>query len=244
VTIQPHLTRNKVQRWNPIGNSASAPTSDGIQGLTVVGTATARNVATTNRLTRMKRIGYVSAATAGSLCGLTNAVMQNTIGNGSGEGGFHLIYRFACTDAATVSGARQFCGQTNNATAPTNVEPSTLTNCIGVGHGASDTNLKIYFGGSAAQTPIDLGASFPANTLAVDPYELALFASPSDQNVGYRVENLRTGAVAEGVITNTTPGTTLPLNSAFLGPRIWRCNNATALAVGIDVIGFQIESDY
>lgn len=191
----------------------------------------------------MKRLGYVSAATAGALTGHYQAAAQHTIGDGAGEGGFHLICRFGCSDPATVAGARQFAGMSSNVAAPTNVEPSSLTNSIGIGHGTADTNLKLYYGGSAV-TVIDLGANFPANTLSVDPYELALFAAPSTQNVGYRVENLRTGQVAEGTIVNTTPGTTLPANSTWMAFRAWRCNNATALAVGLDIIGWGIETDY
>ena len=243
-TVQPHIMRNKMTRWSPLGNSASAPTLDGTTAVTTVGTANARNVATTNFFTRLKRLGYISAATAGSLCSMVGPALQWTIGTGAGLGGFTYLIRFGCSDAATVAGARQYAGMMNNLTAPTNVEPSTLVQHIGVGHGTADTNLKLYYGGSAAQTSIDLGVNFPANTLSVDAYELALFASPNSQDVGWRVERLNTGNVAEGVITNTTPGTTLPLNTALLAMRGWRCNNATALAVALDFVGWYIETDY
>ena len=247
ITLQPHLVRNKVRYWNATSGANNVPGIDGILPPTALGTATARTLAATNRFTRMARMGYVSVATAPGFAGhYNNATNMNlvTIGNGAGEGGFHLVSRFGCSDPATVAGARQFAGLSNPTAAPTNVEPSTLINTIGVGHGAADTNLKLYYGGSAAQAPIDLGANFPANTLSVDMYELALFASPNNQDVGYRVENLRTGSVAEGVIPNTTPGTTLPLNTAFMGWRIWRCNNATALACAVDVVAFSVETDY
>lgn len=243
-TLQPHLTRNKVARWNPLGNATTVPAVDGIAAVTAVGTATARNVATTNFFTRLKRSGYVSAATAGALAGFTAAAAQWTIGTGAGLGGFHTILRFGASDAATVAGARQYAGMLIGTATPTNVEPSTLVNHIGVGHGTADTNLKLYYGGSAAQTPIDLGVNFPSNALSTDAYELILFASSNNQNVGWRVERLNTGHVAEGVITNTTPGTTLPLNTTLLGLRAWRCNNATALAVGLDIVAFSIETDY
>lgn len=244
VTLQPHLARNKVGRWSAPGTGSANPGIDGVNAPSTVGTATGRAVTVINRFTRMKRLGYVSLATAGALAGQNQSSAQHTIGNGAGEGGFHAFFRFGCSDAATVAGARSFVGFSSSVAAPANVEPSTLTNCIGVGAGAADTNLRLYFGGSAAQPSIDLGADFPANTLSTDPYELCLFAAPGNQNVGWRVENLRTGIVAEAMITNVTPGTTLPLNSTLLAYRAWRCNNATALAVGIDIIGFSIETDY
>ncbi|MCG2690536.1 hypothetical protein L6249_00500 [Candidatus Parcubacteria bacterium] len=245
--MQAFVATNKVAWWNPPGNAVTVPGVLGFTAPTAIITATARTVATTRFFTRLKRLGYVSAATAGLLTGHYNAAAgtQNTIGDGAGLGGFTYIVRFGTSDAATVAGARQFVGMTSATAAPTNVEPSTLLNSIGVGHGTADTNLKIYYGGSAAQTPINLGANFPANTLSVDMYELILFASPAVNNaVGYRVLRLNTGHIAEGTLTAATPGTQLPASTTLLGHRAWRCNNATALAVGLDIASVYIETDY
>ena len=60
---QPHLGRNKVARWTPVGNTTTAPPVDGIAALTTVGTNTARNVATTNYFTRLRRLGFVTTST-------------------------------------------------------------------------------------------------------------------------------------------------------------------------------------
>ncbi len=245
--MQALLATNKVGWWNPSGNVATVPGVVGFTAPTTVGTATARNVATTNLFTRTKRLGYISSATAGNLGGHYNPASgtQYTIGNGSGLGGFTYIVRFGTSDASTVSTARQFVGLSSSTAAPTNVEPSTLTNSIGIGHGAADANLKLFYGGSAAQTPIDLGANFPKNTLSTDMYELILFAPTNTNNtVGYRVLRLNTGTVAEGTLTAATPGTQLPSSTTLLGHRVWRSNNTTATAVGIDVASVYIETDY
>lgn len=229
--------------WASTGNGAGATSLAGYTAPTVVGTATARNVAATSFYARLRRLGLVSAATAGALVESRVAVAQVTIGAGAGQGGFKKIVRFGCGDAATVAGARQFVGVSSSVAAATNVEPSTLTNSIGVGHGAADTNLKIYFGGSTAQAPVDLGVNFPANTLSVDAYELVLFASPLLASVDYRVTRLNTGAVASGTLTAATAGTQLPLNTTLLSyHKAWRSNNATALAVGLDIISDYIET--
>lgn len=247
VPAQPHVGFDKIGWWNPPGGATTVPGVLGFTAPTAVGTATARSVATTNLFRRTRRLGYVSSATAGNLSGHYNtaAASAYTMGTGSGLGGFFYIVRFGTSDAATVAGARQFTGLTSTTAAPTNVEPSTLLNSIGVGHGAADTNLKIFYGGSAAQTPIDLGANFPANTLSVDMYELILFSAPNSNNtVGYRITRLNTGNIAEGTLTAATPGTQLPASTTFLGHRAWRTNNATALAVGIDVASMYISTDY
>lgn len=223
--------------WMPPGNATTKPGVFGLTALTDIGTATARNVATTNALTRQKRIGFVSAATAGSLAGTRLGIAQFTLGDDT-NGGFLFSTVFGCSDAATVSGARQFVGVRSSTAAPTNVEPSTLTNVIGVGHGAADTNLQIYFGGSAAQTPIDLGANFPANTLAADGYLLVLYAPMTPTldayRVGWYVERMGTAFSASGVLTGTV-GTQLPALTTLLTFNHSRSNNATALAVGLDI---------
>jgi hypothetical protein len=242
--LQPFLGRNSVGYWRPPGNANTVPGVLGYTAPTAVGTATARNVATTNFFTRLRRLGYVSAATAAAFAETRVAVAQITIGNGAGVGGFTKIVRFGCSDAATVAGARQFVGVSSSTAAATNVEPSTLTNVIGVGHGAADTNLKLFFGGSAAQVPINLGVNFPVNTLSADAYELALFASPNLTSVGYMVTRLNTGAVASGLLTAATAGVQLPAPATLLSyHKAWRTNNATLLAVGLDIISDYIETD-
>lgn len=248
VPYQASLWAQRLAIWNPPGNGTGVPGVFGMAAFTATGTVTTRTITTTQMFTRTRRLGYVSGATAGSLCGARLNSAQWTLGvpGTPAFGGFFMAVRFGCSDAATVAGARQFVGVTSGTGAFTNVEPATLTNCIGVGHGAADTNLKIFYGGSAAQTPIDLGATFPANTLSADMYELVLYA-PSNANniVNYRVTRLNTGDVAEGTLTAATPGTQLPANTTLLTLfQSFRSNNATALAVGLDISHVYFETDY
>ncbi len=243
-TLQPLLARNKVGYWNPPGNATTAPGVFGFTAPTVTGfTATARNVAATNLFTRLRRLGYVTAATAGSVGQWRINADQFSVGSSSTNlGGFSYILRFGISDAAAVSGARMCMGLRVNAT-PTNVEPSTLTNTICMGHGAADTNFKLFYGGSSAQVPIDLGANFPSNTRNVDAYELALFSPPNSSNVHYEVTRLNTGDVSTGTITNSG-ATVLPQNSTLMAVWGYRTNNATALAVGLDVMSAYVETDF
>jgi len=244
--FQPFLARNKVGYWDPPGNNTTLPGVFGYTAPTTTGTTvTTRAVVTTNLFMRMRRLGLVSSATVGSLAVAYLTVAQVTVGDGAGNGGFYKVCRFGCSDSPTaVTNARQFVGVSSSVAAPTNVEPSTLTNSIGVGHGAADTNLKIYYSGSAAQTPIDLGANFPANTLSTDVYELALFApSSSNNSVYYEVTRINTGDVATGTLTGSA-GTALPASTTLLSyQRAWRSNNTTALKVGLDIMSDYIETD-
>ena len=237
-TLQANLGGDKVALWMPPGGSTTVPGVFGMAALTATGTATARTVATTNLLTRMTRLGYVSAATAGALAGAREAVAKFTTGAGPGLGGFFARYRFGVSDVATVAGARMFVGLDALTAAPTNIDPSTKVNCVGVGQIAASNNLQIIYGNATAKTPIDLGANFPANT-NTDAYELNLFSPPAG-GVHWHVRRLNTAFEASGFLASTDT----PVATTLLCHQLWRCNNATALAVGLDVCGIYIETDH
>jgi hypothetical protein len=231
--LQPYLAHNKVMLYSAHGNGTTTSAYGG-PALTVT-TATQRNVATTNLFSAMRRVGSVSAATAGGSCGARTVPTQFYMG-----GGFKAVFRSGCSDAATVTGARSFVGMVSITTQIGNVNPSTLTSMIGLGSDAGDTNLFIMHNdGSGTATRIDLGANFPDHTLSTDMYELALFTAPNSGVVGYEVTRLNTGHVASGTIT-----TDLPPTNTLLTPQLWRNNGATALAVAIDIVQFYIETDY
>lgn len=250
-TLQPAFFRQKIGLWTPPGNATTVPGVLGIGAWTAVGTATARTVATTNLMTRMRRLGYVSAATAGALTSLRTAAAQFTTGNGSGLGGFFASFRFNFSDAAAVAGVRSFVGMLAATGAPTNVEPNTLVNSIGIAQlSTASDRLYLVYGGSAAQTAVDLTTSFPPYNGTVGlttgvPYEFQIWCPPnSNQVINWRLNRLDTNTSTSGTIAIGTSGVTTPLNTTLLNPVIWRCNNATAAAVGLDLTHFYIETDY
>lgn len=244
MSMAAHQGRNCIVWAQAQGNSANELAPVGFSsGMTGLGTLTARNVATTNRLTRAKRLGRVSAATAGSQAGWHNSGSghnQWTVGGASG-GGFDAIFVFGVSDASLVSGAHQFVGLRNATAAPTaTTNPSTLTNVIGLAQLNGSANWHIVYGGSAAQTAVDTGIAVDLTGLL----ELRLFARPDVNNkVSWRLENITSGSVASGELTGTA-GTALPANTTFLGPAFYRSNNATAAAVGLDMARWYIESDF
>lgn len=248
-TVQPHLGRNKFSFWQPLGNAATVPLTTGFPAATALGTATARNVAVTNTLTRMKRLGYVSVATAGGLAGIYwNAAAGTQITTGDGVGnngsGFHMIIRFGTSDAAAVSGARAFIGYQTGVAAPTNVEPNTLTNCIGVAQLSTDaTQWYLVYGGSAAQIAIALGTAVGAPTLVDTVWDFTVYSSQfSTTTLSYSFTNLKTNVTVSGTVSGTAT-VAIPTSATYGAPRAWRCNNATALAVGIDIGSISVETD-
>lgn len=244
--VQLLLARQKIGLWMPPGNATTVPGVLGLPAATVVGTATARNVAVTSLATRLRRVGYVSAATAGSLAEVRFAAAQYSAGSGSNDGsGFFLVMRFVPSNAASVAGERAFAGMMNSTSAATNVEPSTLTNCVGIAQLSTDnTQWYLVYGGSAAQTAIALGTALGAPTGAsTTAWELAIYAPPLIANTfKVQVTNLLTKVTVSQTLTGNS--VQLPQYTTLLAPRIWKTNNATASAVAFDLASLYIETDY
>ncbi len=242
--LQPSIWCQKVSRWNAAGGTNTVPGVDGMPALSTGGTATSRAVDTTNALTRAKRIGYVSSTTAGSYAGAYQAAAQFTLGNGT-VGGFFMSCRFGVSDAKLQSAARTFVGMSSATAAPTNVDPATLTNSIGIGHTASDTNWYFYYGGTTAQTRMNLGSNFPINTS--DLLDFSLWSPPNAKGVIYfYLERIALDSryITFGTINSNGSAVYLPSDTTLLAFRAWRNNNTAAAAVGIDISSIYLETDW
>lgn len=230
--------------WMAQPNSALATHLHGLPAISVNGTTSARNVAATNHRTRQFRIAQTSAATAAAVANFRMAAAIITLGDGT-TGGFRVKSKFMIADAATVAGARMFHGVSASTAVATNVEPSTLVNCIGVGHGAADTNLKLFYGGTAAQTPIDLGANFPITANSAHIYELELYCPKGSTTVQWWVRRFTNSDVADFTASGTLGPSTaavLPAATVLLTPlQSYRTNNATALAVAVDYLSLFLD---
>jgi hypothetical protein len=238
--VQPHLGVERFCGWNAISGSTNV-SAFGIPAPTTTGTATSRSVAATDVLTRTARVGYVSSSTAGSSCGArrnTNG-WYRSIANGAG--GFTAFFRFAVSDASPVTGGRLFVGMNASTAAISNVEPSSLTNIIGIGADTTDNNMQlIHNDGSGTATKIDLGASFPARNLTNGLYDLVLNAPATDS--GYvNVKVFYSAGDGSAAYIEYQPNNDLPAPSQALTAHFWRNNGAVASAVGIDVAHLFIE---
>lgn len=240
--LQPHMARKSVAAWQAIGNT-NVLAVIGESALTATGTATSANVSTTNRHTYMRRLEYlVTVAAITAVAGFRSAAAKWSIGGtAAGDGGFHFICRWGPATGVATTTSRAFVGMANSTAAPTDVEPSTITNMIGMGWDAADANIQLMRNNGATTTKIDLGAAFPVPTAdRTKAYELAMFAAPgTTQSVAYEVTDLGTGAVATGAIT-----TLLPTTATLLAPRGWMSVGGISSVIGIALMGLYLESDY
>lgn len=245
-TVQAHLGRNRIAQLVPVVG-ATTPTAVG-QTVTPTGTATARSLSNATFLGSLPRVGYVgSANTTGSIGGFrTNQQWwRSSIAN---AGGFFYSCTFAITNAAQQASGRAFVGLYSSTAGSTNVEPTTLTNAIGICRSTTSNNFQIYgANGTANSTLINLGSNFPANTVSTDIYRLTLFAPPAGSTVGYRVERVNsidstTGQpyMTSGTITDTTK---MPANNVFLAAYGWSSTGTLSGTAGIDLINLYVETD-
>jgi len=127
-----------------------------------------------------------------------------------------------------ISGQRFFCGITkgNQFSAPTNVEPNTLTDIVGVCQLSSSTNMQvIYNDASGTATTVDLGSSYPCN----DP-QYNYFISIEQTTTSYIITVERvTVATQASISTTTTTSSNIPVyNTGTIQLCTWITNNATA----------------
>ena len=244
-SLQPMLARNRVGYWNPPGNSSALPGIFGFGTLFTQGTLTPRNIATSSLAQRMRRHGFVSLATAGASAAAYSSSGQFSPGSGTYDGsGFFMITRFVPSNAGTVAGERFFIGVSSATAAPSNIDPSGITNSVGVAQISADPNqLYIVYGGAASQSAIPLGTvSFPGSTLGTVAYELSIYAPNSVANTYYvQVTNIGTNATFNTTLSGNA--SVVPQSSALLAYRSWKTNNATAAAVAYDICSIYIETD-
>jgi Repeat of unknown function (DUF5907) len=240
VFMQRSLLSKNIQFWQSA--SGTGLTVWGAAGLTVTGANVTASIDVTNAYTRQIRVdGLVTVAASNAVAGYRSQAPYRSIGAAAaGLGGFiaHLVGGPA-TGLANTS-ARFFMGMANTSAAPTDVEPSSITNIVGVGYDSADANYQIMHRGTGGITKIDLGASFAVGTTnRTDLLKLTLKADPgTTQRVGYHVRNIANGNEASGVIT-----TNMPANTLLLGPRIWSSVGGVSDVTGVTFSRFYLEGE-
>jgi hypothetical protein len=219
--------------WRPVpeeggasywrGVFAAFPGGTTLQGrgiaLTATGTATAYTVANTSRVAAIPAVeALVTTASTTAVAGLRINTLPFRLGQIGGAGGLYVrpLVRNA-TGGATAT-TRGFFGLRGASAAPTDVDPSTLTNIVGLGWDSSDATLSIiYNDGTGTASKFALGTNFPRPT--VDRSQAWDFTILSDGqgNVYWVVRSLANGATASGVITTDIPaGNTLLTFLAYI----------------------------
>lgn len=230
--LQPHIAKNGWAQWKP--STGTTISTIGAAALTATGTATAANYAVTTLHTRCSRVDYlVTTAAATAVAGYRIATNAYRVTDG-----FHHIFRVAPATGGTVATRRFFCGVSTSTAAPTDVDPSTLTNSCGVGYSNADTNWQVYFGGTAV-AKVDTGITKPSTDRA-GPFSVIIFAKPGGGNIGVRFVDESTGV---GFDAGTTTTANILAQTTACGPRAYHSVGGTSSVVGLTLFAGYMETD-
>lgn len=128
---------------------------------------------------------------------------------------------------------RAFAGLRNSPSAPTDVSPTTLVECFGMGYDdANDTNVQIFHNdASGSCTQIDLGSGFPIPTAdRTDFYTLYIYVPKGGAGYYYKVVDESDGTSTTGLVT-----TDLVASSSFMRPFNYTSVGGVSAQTGIGI---------
>ena len=169
------------------------------------------------------RMLYASSTTVGSLC-----FQRGTQGGSFVLSSTNKIYfkrRFQID--SNVSGSRFVCGLSNQFSLanPTNVEPDTLINTIGVCKLSTSNNLYFFWNDATGlATTVDLGVNYPANNVTAYTYDLEIFKDSGTANITLKLTRID----ASGNRISTSQVISSNYNTGVNYAAIYGTNNATA----------------
>ncbi len=245
-TIQSDLGEFNVSRFFPsAGNNAS---SDASITVTATGTSTGAGISATNLHTVMSRVDYlVTTAATTAVAGLRSNANPIRIGRtAAAPGGFLVRMVWGPATGVATATHRAFCGLIPTV-APTDVNPSTLLNIVGMGYDAADANVQfLHNDGVGAATKIDLGVAFPKpNADRTQVYELQLFSPNSlTQSVRWRVIRYNTTGKTIAAEASGSVATDMPAVTQFLGLRTAMSVGGTSSVIGVAVGGWLAATSY
>jgi len=200
--------------------------------LTVSNGPTTRTIADTNLFTRTTRTALESTIVVANVSSFrqTGGFTINT--------GFKLAFKFGASTGATNSNVRYSMGVFTAGFIVTNVDPTTFISCAAFARIDGNNNWQfIHNDATGTATAIDLGASFPANTVSTDMYYAVI--ETVGGNIKYTLTRLNTGTTTTGTVT-----TNLVAASTLLGLCAGCSNNANAAICALDFGGMQLIKFY
>lgn len=238
--IQPALFNNAVFLLAP-GTGTAIATSQTVWGGAVsliAGTITNVAITSTSIQTSMRRVRYITAATAGTAGGIRSTDPVVLRGNVVNTGGFFAFFRF--TQTTNVLGNSAFVGLYGSTTALSANGPGDMISMVGIGYGGSDaiaTGWRLYMNdATGTATAINLTGA-PRDTTTV--LDLTLWAPSNGTSITARVYNQSTQSV---VLDNVTYTTDLPVNTTPLYAHA-QCRTPTTTTANIELARIYIESD-
>lgn len=210
--------------------------------ITATGTVTAPTKSTTNRFQFANRWEtLVTSASTTAVAGFRTNATTHGFGNASGMGGFYYNSVTGAATGLSNSNARYFSGFSNSVSAPTDVDPSTLTNIFGIGYDDTDANLQfMHNDASGTATKVDLGSNFAVTTSdRTNFYRLIMYAEPNTTTVYYKVIDMTDGDTYTGSVN-----TDLPSSTTFFGPYGYTSVGGSSAVTGFSIMSIEVFTDF
>lgn len=242
-SLQPALFSNRISILTAPQGSATETQVGMVAARTAVPVA-GPALAATSFYTRMAKLRYSTAATAGAGNGPRTASaaagLAYFLSNLANTGGFFFVARFGI--GVNQTGSRGFVGlSTSTVQYPALAEPSAGVNQIGFGWDSTSTTMYLMQNGATAAPAnhFNLGAPFPTKTSGVDFYECRLFApSGNGSTVNWSITRLNTNDFLQGSVNFG-----LPAIDVFMAAHIGLSNGTSAAIASLDVQSLYIETD-
>jgi hypothetical protein len=208
-----------------------ATTSNNVVGttLTIGGTPGIRTITDTNLFTRTTRLALETTIVVANVF-----TFRQVVGYFSINTGFKLAFKMGASTGATNSNVRYSIGAFVANFTPTNVDPTTFINCMAFARIDGNNNWQfIHNDNSGTATAIDLGSSFPANTVSTDMYYGVI--ETVSGNIKYTLTRLNTGDTVTGTVSSNIVSA-----STLLGMSAGCSNNLNASICALDFGGMQL----
>lgn len=211
------------------------------------GTGTGVGIAHSSKYAAYRKIEYlVTTPASNAVAGVkaSAAIVARGVA-GYPNSGFSCTIR--CGPATGLTGAgsthRYFQGLRGSTSAPTDVNPSTLTDIIGIGWDAADTNVFLMHNDSSGTaTRVDLGVARPNTDRTSSSgvlYQLDLSCSAAGSSIAWSLTEL----VAGTLIGSGTVTTNLVTATTELAPYVYASVGGTSSVVGVAFMDFYVESN-
>jgi nitrogen fixation protein len=199
----------------------------------IIGATTYSSLRTTSNIIQTGASGDFTNPTPRMLYASTTVINNFATQRGTTGGAFtfattlKMYWKRRFQIDSNVSGTRFVCGLSNafQLAAPTNVEPDTLINTMGVCKLSSSNNLFFFWNDATGlATTVDLGVNYPANNVTAYTYDLEIYKEASTANITLKLTRID----SSGNRISTTQVISTNYNSSLShSPIIYATNNAT-----------------
>lgn len=208
----------KWQGFHRVIALGSTVSTVGMSAPVAAGTVTFAAMSTASVFASRPRRNQSATAAVNAIAGIRGSggvfLFRST---GARIGGFKVGMELGVGTGGAVASHRFIMGLSNTTGSPSDVDPSTRTNFIGLGYDSADTQVQIMHNdGTGTATKVALGAGFPKpNAADTFVYQLVLENVQGSGNVTYTATELSSGNTATGTLTTDLPSVGLDLYTAM-----------------------------